>query len=84
MFMIFNKCIYYHVCCTSTIAWYIIHCTYMVQTCLYTFMPGGQDSRCDCDAHPSQVQLCHMTRIFLLRPGLDRLRPVGPGPGVVN
>ena len=22
------------------------HCTYMVQTCLYTFMPGGQDSRC--------------------------------------
>ena len=30
-------------CCT--IALYI-HCTYMVQTCLYTFMPGGQDSRC--------------------------------------
>ena len=22
------------------------HGTYMVQTCLYTFMPGGQDSRC--------------------------------------
>ncbi len=22
-----------------------IHCTYMIQTCLYTFMPGGQDSR---------------------------------------
>jgi hypothetical protein len=21
------------------------HCTYMVQTCLYMFMPGGQDSR---------------------------------------
>ena len=29
-------------CCT--IAWYV-HGTYMVQTCLYTFMPGGQDSR---------------------------------------
>ncbi len=28
-----------------TLALYI-HCTYMVQTCLYTFMPGGQDSRC--------------------------------------
>jgi hypothetical protein len=27
-----------------TLALYI-HCTYMVQTCLYTFMPGGQDSR---------------------------------------
>ncbi len=23
-----------------------IHGTYMIQTCLYTFMPGGQDSRC--------------------------------------
>ncbi len=30
-------------CCT--IAWYV-HGTYMVQTYLYTFMPGGQDSRC--------------------------------------
>ena len=31
-------------CCT--IALYT-HCTYTVQTCLYTFMSGGQDSRCE-------------------------------------
>jgi hypothetical protein len=32
-------------CCT--IAWYV-YGTYMVQTCLYTFMPGGQDSWARC------------------------------------
>ncbi len=31
-------------CCTIAAAWYI-HGTYMIQTFLYTFMPGGQDSR---------------------------------------
>jgi hypothetical protein len=31
--------------CGRTIVLYI-HGTDMVQTCLYTFMPGGQDSRC--------------------------------------
>ena len=34
-------------CCHGTIALYV-PCTYTgrVQTCLYTFMPGGQDSSC--------------------------------------
>jgi hypothetical protein len=49
---------YKHVCtclcfsiivCTMSVDWHTIalyiHCTYMVQTCMYTFMPGGQDSR---------------------------------------
>ena len=35
------------------------HCTYMVQTCLYTFMPGGQDSRCT-SIYDIQVAQWHM------------------------
>jgi hypothetical protein len=35
----------YHVCTVTTAL--SVGGTYMVQTCLYTFMPGGQDSRWD-------------------------------------
>ena len=58
MYIHFKICLY-HVCtclcfsimvCTMSVNWrtiaLYIHCTYMVQTCMYTFMPGGQDSRC--------------------------------------
>ena len=43
MSMIFTTCIY-HVC---QLLYYsmVQQLTDMVQTCLYTFMPGGQDSR---------------------------------------
>ncbi len=43
-------------CCT--IAWYV-HGTYMVQTCLYTFMPGGQDSRWCAPHSPPPLGRCY-------------------------
>ncbi len=58
MYIHFKTCLC-HVCtclcfstivCTMSVNWrtiaLYIHCTYMVQICMYTFMPGGQDSRC--------------------------------------
>jgi hypothetical protein len=51
-------------CCT--IALYI-HCTYMVQTCLYTFMPGGQDSRCFPETASAATQYYSVLKHFKIK-----------------